>query len=117
MSEPKPMEVPEVMWGVLAIPTLRPLRVAKTVGGSPADAAGVQAGDLIKTVDGHPVTSFADLIEILKTKRPWDSLRATLERDGSSIEVASLLVPRPQRKSPQKLSQPLGSPERTTEAS
>jgi len=70
----------------------------------------VQAGDLIKTVDGHPVTSFADLIEILKTKRPWDSLRATLERDGSSIEVASLLVPRPQRKSPQKLSQPPARP-------
>jgi S1-C subfamily serine protease len=88
------------MWGVLAIPTLSPLRVAKTVVGSPADAAGVRAGDLIKTVDGHPVTSFEDLIEILKTKRPWESLRATLERDGSSIDVASLLVPRPLRKAP-----------------
>jgi len=88
------------MWGVLAIPTLSPLRVAKTVVGSPADAAGVRAGDLIKTVDGRPVTSFEDLIEILKTKRPWESLRATLERDGSSIDVASLLVPRPLRKAP-----------------
>ena len=85
---------------MLAIPTLSPLRVAKTVVGSPADAAGVRAGDLIKTVDGRPVTSFADLIEILKTKRPWESLRATLERDGSSIDVASLLVPRPLRKAP-----------------
>jgi serine protease Do len=85
---------------VLAIPTLSPLRVAKTVVGSPADAAGVRTGDLIKTVDGRPVTSFADLIEILKTKRPWESLRATLERDGSSIDVASLLVPRPLRKAP-----------------
>jgi serine protease Do len=88
------------MWGVLAIPTLSPLRVAKTVVGSPADAAGVRTGDLIKTVDGRPVTSFADLIEILKKKRPWESLRATLERDGSSIDVASLLVPRPLRKAP-----------------
>ena len=100
MSQPRRREVPEVMWGVLAIPTLSPLRVAKTVVGSPADAAGVRAGDLIKTVDGRPVTSFEDLIEILKTKRPWESLRATLERDGSSIDVASLLVPRPLRKAP-----------------
>ena len=103
MKEPEPMQIPEVMWGVFAIPTLRPLRVANTVDGSPADASGVQAGDLVKTVDGHPVTSFADLIEILKTKRPWESLHATLERDGSSIEVYSLLVPRQRRMPPQKL--------------
>ena len=102
---------------MLAIPTLRPLRVANTVDGSPADASGVQAGDLIKTVDGHPVTSFADLIEILKTKRPWESLRATLERDGSSIEVVSLLVPSPQRKPPPQLTRAPDSHDKASGAS
>ncbi len=66
MSERDPVEVPAAMWGVLVQPTVRPLRVVKTVNRSPAARAGVQQGDLIKAVDGRPVASYAELIEILR---------------------------------------------------
>jgi S1-C subfamily serine protease len=46
--------------------------VSGTVSGSPAAQAGLAAGDVIKSVDGHTVDSPSDLTTLLDTHHPGD---------------------------------------------
>jgi len=51
--------------------------VAGVVAGSPADAAGISAGDVIVAVDGAAVDSPPTLTSILSAHRPGDQVRVT----------------------------------------
>jgi PDZ domain-containing protein len=50
--------------------------------GDPAARAGVKAGDVITAVDGHPVTSGADLVRLTAGLRPGDSATYTFRDAG-----------------------------------
>mgnify|MGYP000275620623 CR=1 FL=1 len=58
---------------------------------SPAAKAGLQSGDRITAVDGRPVTTFADIVELLALSSGWsDGARQTmltLERGGQTLQV------------------------------
>jgi regulator of sigma E protease len=53
---------------------------------SPAEAAGIQAGDLILAVDGEPVSYFSDLKRIV-SQQDGISLALTIWRDGQEITL------------------------------
>jgi hypothetical protein len=53
----------------------------------------------------------------LKTKQPGATLQATLERTGSSVEIACVLEHRPQPKPPQKATRARGLGDNSMEPS
>jgi len=61
--------------------------VNKVTHNSGAEKAGLRKGDVIVKVDNAPVSSFADLQNILNTKRPNDKVNVTLKRDGNLLNV------------------------------
>jgi S1-C subfamily serine protease len=61
--------------------------VANVVSGSAADKAGIQAGDLIVSIDGQQVTSPADLGAAIGDHKPDDKVTLEVVREGQSGEV------------------------------
>jgi S1-C subfamily serine protease len=55
--------------------------------GGPAAKAGVQDGDVITKIDGIPVTDAPDLLTVLATEKPVDTVTLGLDRNGSSLSV------------------------------
>ena len=52
-------------------------------------------GDVIVSVDGEPVTSMADIDDIVSRHRPGDGLPIELARNGDRLTVQVLLSERP----------------------
>jgi thiol-disulfide isomerase/thioredoxin len=62
---------------------------------SPADRAGLRDGDVMMRVGGQAVSRPADVIAMLRVRRPGDTVRVDLERQGraSSIDVKLASLP------------------------
>ena len=71
-------------------------RVVAVRPGSAAEAAGIRAGDLVKEVDGAPLTESVDFHIALIGRRPGDRLRLELSRQGRRLETTLRLHARPQ---------------------
>jgi membrane-associated protease RseP (regulator of RpoE activity) len=61
---------------------------------SAAEAAGVQKGDHLVSIDGHAVDTFED-VGPLVVDRPGDTLRLVVERDGRPVELQATIGRRP----------------------
>jgi S1-C subfamily serine protease len=61
----------------------------------PADQAGIQVDDLVETIDGHPVTSFADLLAAVDRHVVGDSVTLSVLRNGTRGDVTVQLKERP----------------------
>lgn len=61
--------------------------VADVVEGSPADTAGIQAGDVIQKVNGEPVDSSLDLKEEILEREIGEEITLTLIRKGEEIDI------------------------------
>jgi serine protease Do len=55
--------------------------------GSPAEAAGLQDGDVIVGLEGRDVTADSDLSMLILPYGPGDTITLTVLRDGSTIEL------------------------------
>ncbi len=71
---------------------VEPPAIAEISSGSAAEAAGVQVGDVIETVDGVPVSRFLELQRIV-TDSEGRQLRLGIVRNGQPMEI--LAAPRP----------------------
>lgn len=58
------------------------IRVKRVGRESPAEVAGIEAGDVLLSMDGQELASRADLQELLKEKAPEDEVTFELLRDG-----------------------------------
>lgn len=65
------------------------------VPGGPAEAAGLQPGDVIVGVDGQPVGSVSALVVALRRCEPGDEVRLSFRRDGAVHEAVAVVAPRP----------------------
>ena len=69
------------------------LIVSGVVPGSPADAAGLEAGDVITSIGDRDVRSLEDALRVLASSEPGQTLPLTYERDGethsTSVELGS----------------------------
>ncbi len=62
--------------------SLNGVYVAGVVDGSGADKAGVQTGDIITTIDNHPVKNLSELMGIIGQYNPGDVVRVNLLHNG-----------------------------------
>jgi S1-C subfamily serine protease len=63
--------------------------------GSPAEAAGLRAGDTIETIDGQPVRTLSGLMGVVAEHRPGEAVTLLVLRDGARGEVEVGLTERP----------------------
>ncbi|PHR97635.1 MAG: hypothetical protein COA78_27320 [Blastopirellula sp.] len=62
--------------------------------GSPADAAGILAGDTITHVDQYTIENFQDLLSAIADSQPGEKVVVVLMRDGEQVVVEATLVSR-----------------------
>jgi thiol-disulfide isomerase/thioredoxin len=62
---------------------------------SPADRAGLRDGDVMVRVGGQSVNRPADVIAMLRVRRPGDTVQVDLERQGRVSSVSVKLAPFP----------------------
>lgn len=65
--------------------------VAQVEPGSPADRAGLQAGDVVLGVDGDSVVGSGDLPALLAQHASGDQVRLQVWRDGKEVQVSARL--------------------------
>jgi len=73
------------VWDIGAGPQLIP-QISSVLPDSPAQQAGLQAGDVVLAVAGQPVYTPEDLVEAIRT-RPGQPLPITVERDGKILSL------------------------------
>ena len=81
---------PDVARG-LGIKQTEGVVVTQVQAGSPAEKAGVKAGDVIVSLDGQPVTSNSELTSSLGVMRVGTAVTLGIVRDGASISVTAAI--------------------------
>jgi putative serine protease PepD len=71
------------------------LLVEGVSAGSPAASAGLQANDIITTIDGQPATSNVQLQELTLTKKPGDAVSIGYDRAGQAAKATVTLAAQP----------------------
>ena len=70
-------------------------QVSEIRSGAPAASAGLQAGDVITSVDGDSVGSVQELQSAIDTLKPGDTVKIGYVRDGATHTVTVELGTRP----------------------
>jgi hypothetical protein len=70
------------------------VRFADVRPGSPADKAGLKAGDILTQFDGKPIQNLYDFTYALRSKKPGDVVLVKVIREGQTIEAKVLLTER-----------------------
>jgi putative serine protease PepD len=79
----------------VSLPNDGAARITEVVTGTPADRAGLRAGDEVTAVDGDAIESGDQLREAIDAKRPGDKLSLTITRSGDERTVEVTLGERP----------------------
>jgi putative serine protease PepD len=66
--------------------------VAAVSPDSPADDAGLQQGDVVTAIDGHPVLAATDLIAAIRSSKPGDTVTLHVQRGGSEKDLTVTLT-------------------------
>ena len=67
--------------------------VAEVLPGSPADEAGLVAGDVIISLDDEPMYDIAELSAAIKLRRPGETVELTIRRGGDLYVATAVLDP------------------------
>jgi len=77
------------------VPDMRPVdrgvRLQGIRAGSAAEAAGLRAGDIIIRFDDDEIADLMGMTEALRKRKPGQSVRITVLRDGSPVTVTAVL--------------------------
>lgn len=65
--------------------------VQRVTTDSGADEAGLQAGDVVTSIDGRPIRNASDLTKRIGEKKPGDSVKIGIEREGVAKSVTATL--------------------------
>ncbi len=65
--------------------------LTRVVPSSPADQAGLRAGDVVVRVDDKPVDSSAQLGSVVRQYRPGDTVSVVVDRDGTELSLEAKL--------------------------
>ncbi|HEY2257891.1 MAG TPA: DegQ family serine endoprotease [Variovorax sp.] len=65
--------------------------VSNVEKGSPADAAGLRSGDVIRKVDGQEIVSSGDLPAVIGQRAPGSKVELEIWRDGSAKDITAKL--------------------------
>lgn len=78
--------------------TAQGLEVAAVAPGSPAERGGLQAGDILLSVDGKATRTRRDLLAAILARKPGDTIAVRYLRDQNSAEAIITLAARQQRR-------------------
>lgn len=92
------------------LPDTRGALVSEVVAGTAGDKAGIEPGDVIRTVDGTPIDEFSDLPPLIGAMAPGATAKLGILRNGKPIERSvtltrldeSAVASNPQRPSPRE---------------
>lgn len=62
--------------------------VADVIKGDPADKAGIKAGDVILSIDGKEIENHKELINIVGSKSPGETVKLKVLRDGKILNIS-----------------------------
>jgi serine protease Do len=65
--------------------------VANVEKGSPADKAGLQTGDVIRSVNGKPVIASGDLSAMVSASKPGERAQLDVWRKGKPVQITATL--------------------------
>jgi serine protease Do len=85
----KPIERPYL--GIQGDPDSTAPRVTSVAVGSPAEKAGLKVNDLILSVDGKPVKTFEEVIEVVTSKRPGEKVTLEVQRGEQKLKAQATL--------------------------
>ncbi|MFT7643263.1 MAG: serine protease Do [Pirellulaceae bacterium] len=66
-------------------------RLAVVFPGTPADKAGLKAGDIIEKFDGKDVPNFPALVGFVKEHQPGDSIALVVKRDDEKLNLKMVI--------------------------
>ena len=78
-------------------PVERGVKLSGVSGGSPAEAAGFRAGDIVIRIGTHEVADLYGLTDALRAHRPGDVVDVTVIREGAELTRSVRLGARPSR--------------------
>ena len=73
----------------LKLPELRGAAIINALPGTPAEAAGLKAGDVLQTLDGTAVTGPGEIVAAVARAKPGDRLKLGLLREGKEETATS----------------------------
>jgi serine protease Do len=88
-------EVTKENFGTFGLRDVRGVAIERVVDGSPAEAAGLRAGDVIVKFNGEDVTSVRKLTRLIADVAPDHQVKLTVFRSGSDRELTATLAKRP----------------------
>jgi serine protease Do len=65
--------------------------IARVIEDTPAEKAGLEAGDVVFALDDHPITKEHDLHEALAKNEPGDRVSLSVSRRGSEMQITVTL--------------------------
>jgi S1-C subfamily serine protease len=70
------------------------LRLTGVREGSPAEEAGLRAGDVVVEFDGREIADIYAYTYALRDREPGDEVTIVVERDGVRVSVTAVLAER-----------------------
>jgi S1-C subfamily serine protease len=67
------------------------MRITGVTPGSPADRAGLKAGDVVVEFAGVPVTDLYSYTDALRARQPGDEVTVVVLRDGERVTLRATL--------------------------
>jgi len=67
------------------------VRIAGVREGSPAERAGLRAGDIIIAFDDQEIADIYAMTEALRARKPGDRVRIRVVREGREVTVTAVL--------------------------
>ncbi len=82
------------MQELFGLPDRQGAIVQEVVAGLPADQAGLKHGDVIREVNGKPVTDSSDLVSLVSSIPPGETVNLKVLRDGKTKTLGVVLAER-----------------------
>lgn len=79
----------------LSLDPAKPGLVREAVADGPAAKGGIKAGDVLERVEGKPASSQQQLQAALEGKKPGETVKVNLTREGKALELTVTLGERP----------------------
>lgn len=82
--------------GVTLVQTPDGATISYVIADSPADASGLQRGDVVEAFDGTEVSNVREFLDQLEDKQVGDTVTLKISRDGQTQDVTVALEARPE---------------------